>query len=140
MKRRMSRKLCPNFQRAVDLLCKRWTALIIDALAQAPFRFNELLAQLEIVSDRMLSERLKELESAGIVERRVLPQTPIRVEYRLTARGQALEPTLSALRSWSHAHLGDENGHVQSATTPSAIPQVIPVPSTAQALTNKIAL
>lgn len=105
MERRISRKLCPNFQRAAHLLCKRWTALIIDALSQAPFRFNELLCHLEVVSDRMLSERLKELEAAGIVERRVLPQTPIRVEYRLTARGQALQPTLAALRAWSHIHL-----------------------------------
>jgi DNA-binding HxlR family transcriptional regulator len=55
-----------------------------------------------VVSERVLSERLKELEAAGIIERRVYPETPVRIDYRLTEKGLALAPVLAAIERWSH--------------------------------------
>jgi DNA-binding HxlR family transcriptional regulator len=101
MVRRFSKNLCPRFQTAVDILCKRWTGMIVHVLLQESRRFNEILEQLEVVSDRMLSERLKELEAEGIVIRRVLPDPPVRVEYSLTEKGQQLAPIISELEKWS---------------------------------------
>jgi DNA-binding HxlR family transcriptional regulator len=101
MARRFSKKLCPRFQTAVDILCKRWTGMIIQVLLQDSRRFNEVLDQLEVVSDRMLSERLKELEAEGIVVRRVLPEPPVRVEYSLTEKGRDLAPIIRELEGWS---------------------------------------
>jgi DNA-binding HxlR family transcriptional regulator len=99
---RYSQRLCVYYQRALEVISKRWSGLIVVALMTGPLRFNELAEQLEVVSDRMLSERLKELEAEGIVERRVYPETPVRVEYSLTAKGRALEPVLDAIGRWGH--------------------------------------
>jgi DNA-binding HxlR family transcriptional regulator len=98
--RRLGNQLCPRFQTAVDILGKRWTALIVRVLQDGPRRFNEILATLEVVSDRMLSARLKELEQEGIVARTVLPPPAGRVEYRLTEKGLALGPVVHALGEW----------------------------------------
>ncbi|KAK1548229.1 hypothetical protein Q3G72_015507 [Acer saccharum] len=89
---------------AESLLCKRWTTLIVDVLLRHPRRFNELLSEMEVVSDRMLSERLKELEQAGVVLRRILPNTPLRVEYSLTGKGRDLAPIIDAIRVWSERY------------------------------------
>lgn len=117
--RRISQKLCAKLQSAESLLCKRWTTLIVEVLLRQPRRFNELLADLEVVSDRMLSERLKELEHAGVVLRRVLPDTPLRVEYSLTPKGQDLAPIIEAIRKWSEQHRDD------ATTPPSPQPQAL---------------
>ena len=63
---------------------------------------SEIADQIEGVSDRMLSERLKEFEAEGVIERRVYPETPVRIEYRLTEKGQALDAVLDAIATWSH--------------------------------------
>src|SRR5215207_3366679 len=97
-----SEQSCPNFQRAVELLGKRWTALILRVLLAGPQRFSEIADQIEGVSDRMLSERLKEFEAEGVIERRVYPETPVRIEYRLTEKGQALDAVIEAIATWSH--------------------------------------
>jgi DNA-binding HxlR family transcriptional regulator len=98
---RYSNQLCHRYQHAVEVLGKRWTCLILKVLFEGPLRFNELAERLDrVVSDRMLSERLKELEVEGIVERRVYPETPVRVEYRLTEKGRALEPVIAAINEW----------------------------------------
>ena len=97
-----SEQSCPSFQHAVELLGKRWTALILRVLLAGPQRFSEIADQIEGVSDRMLSERLKEFESEGVIERRVFPETPVRIEYRLTEKGQALDAVLDAIANWSH--------------------------------------
>ncbi|WP_394822172.1 winged helix-turn-helix transcriptional regulator [Pendulispora albinea] len=97
---RYSRALCPNYQAAVNLIGKRWTGLVLLILMDGPARFGELLEKLEVVGDRILSERLKELEAEGVVERRVLPTHPVRVEYELTEKGRALAPVIDALAKW----------------------------------------
>ena len=99
---RYSEHLCPNYQQAIELLGKRWTGLIIMVLMERPLRFNEMAEQIAVVSDRMLSERLKELEAEGVIQRRVYPETPVRVEYRLTEKGRALQPVVEAIGEWSH--------------------------------------
>ncbi len=98
---RYSEQLCPRYQRAIELLGKRWTGLILKVLLEGPLRFNEIAERLEVVSDRMLAERLRELETEGVIERRVYPEMPVRVEYRLTEKGQALAPVIEAIERWS---------------------------------------
>ncbi len=93
--------VCPRFQSAVELLGKRWTGLILNALLQGPIRFGALAAALEVVSERMLSARLKELEAEGVVARRVLTAAPIGVEYELTEKGRALRVVVDAIGQWA---------------------------------------
>src|SRR3954452_18854413 len=84
---------CPPFHRAVELVGKRWTGAILYVLlhADGPLRYSEIAHAVPDLSDRLLSERMKELERCGIVERRVAAASPMRVEYRLTDRGRDLE-------------------------------------------------
>jgi DNA-binding HxlR family transcriptional regulator len=93
--------MCPRFEHAFQLLGKRWTGLILDTLMVGPRRFCELTATVEGLSDRVLSDRLRELESAGIIERVVYPQIPVRVEYRLTEKGCDLRPVVQAIHEWA---------------------------------------
>jgi DNA-binding HxlR family transcriptional regulator len=95
---------CALYHHAVELVGKRWTGAILLVLMDGRLRFSEIRQLVPDVSDRLLSERLKELEGEGIVERKVYDETPVRVEYGLTEKGQALEPALAALKSWSHTH------------------------------------
>ncbi len=96
---------CPIFHRAVELIGRRWTGAIVRALLSGLAHFSELAAAIPDLSDRMLSERLKELEAEGIVARTVIPSTPVRIEYRLTEKGRALEPVLNAIGVWAGAWL-----------------------------------
>jgi DNA-binding HxlR family transcriptional regulator len=91
------------FQRAIELIGKRWSGAVVRALLPQPARFNQLLAGIPGISDRVLTERLRELESEGIVERLVDPGPPVRVSYRLTSSGRALEPALAAVNDWAEA-------------------------------------
>jgi DNA-binding HxlR family transcriptional regulator len=93
------------FQRAIELIGKRWTGAVVKALLPAPARFNQLLAGIPGISDRVLTERLRELETEGLVERLVDPGPPVRVSYRLTSRGRALEPVLAAVADWAESWL-----------------------------------
>ena len=82
---------------------KRWTgAILLVLLDEGPLRFSEIKQAVPELSDRLLSERMKELEAEGIVERHVIDDTPVRVEYALTDKGRALEPAVRALKSWAH--------------------------------------
>jgi DNA-binding HxlR family transcriptional regulator len=92
---------CPRFFRAVELVGRRWTGVILRALLSGPARFHEIRDAIPDISDRMLSERLRELESEGIVTRTVIPETPVRVEYALTEKGRALETAIVALGQWA---------------------------------------
>ncbi len=98
---RYSSQICGRYQRGAEIIGKRWTTLIIKILCPGPLRFSALAEQLEVASDRVLSERLKELETEGIVVRTVYPESPVRVEYALTDKGAALKPVIEALEGWS---------------------------------------
>src|SRR5205085_3138383 len=93
------------FHRAIDLKGNRRSGAVVRALMPAPARINQLRAGIPGISDRVLTERLRELESEGIVERLVDPAPPVRVSYRLTARGRALEPVLAAVSEWAESWL-----------------------------------
>ncbi len=97
---------CGLYHRAVELVGRRWTGAILIVMLDGPLRFSGIRGLVPDLSDRLLSERLKELESEGIVERRVLDCSPLRVEYALTDKGRALEPAVRALKSWAHDWLG----------------------------------
>ena len=96
---------CSLYHQAVELVGKRWTGAILIVLMDGPLRFSEIKQLVPELSDRLLSERLKELESEDIVSRRVIDGTPVRVEYALTDKGRALQPAVRALKSWAHAWL-----------------------------------
>jgi len=104
--------MCPRFEHAIQLLGKRWTGLILDALMQGPQRFCEMTAAVSGLSDRVLSDRLRELEAEGIVERTVYPQIPVRVEYRLTEKGQDLQPVVEAIHHWAEQWLPTQPGFI----------------------------
>jgi DNA-binding HxlR family transcriptional regulator len=91
----------PDFHAAIELIGRRWTGAILWALATRPHYFAELAASVPGLSDRLLSRRLRELESAGLVERSVENGTPPRVSYALTEKGRSLEPALGELRDWA---------------------------------------
>jgi DNA-binding HxlR family transcriptional regulator len=92
---------CPRYEHAMQILGKRWTGLLLNALMEGPRRFCELTAVVERLSDRVLSDRLRELETEGIVSRVVYPQIPVRVEYQLTEKGHALKPVIDAIHAWA---------------------------------------
>jgi len=96
---------CSKFHQAVELIGKRWTGAILFVLMDGPLRFSEVKALVPDLSDRLLSERLKELEAAGIVERRTIEEAPVRVEYALTGKGADLEPVVRSLKGWARAWL-----------------------------------
>jgi DNA-binding HxlR family transcriptional regulator len=99
--------LCVKFHRAVELIGGRWTGAVIQLLFNGRMRFAELRVAIPEISDRMLSERLRELESEGIVDRIVVPETPVRVEYVLTEKGRALEHALGAVGKWAERWVTD---------------------------------
>src|SRR6266567_2518214 len=90
-------QLCANFHRASELIGRRWTGAIIFVLLKSRCRFAALREAIPDITDRMLSERLQELEEEEIVERTVVPETPVRVEYALTKKGRALAGPIEAI-------------------------------------------
>jgi DNA-binding HxlR family transcriptional regulator len=97
--------LCPRFHRAVELIGRRWTGAILRVLERGALRFSEVASAIPGISDRLLSERLRQLEKAGLVERRVEPGSPVRVFYELTERGRALQAPLDAIARWAERWL-----------------------------------
>ncbi|MGH3144932.1 MAG: winged helix-turn-helix transcriptional regulator [Rubrobacter sp.] len=93
--------VCPVYQRAVELIGRRWTGVILFALLDGATRFSDIRDAISDISDRMLSERLKEMEADGIVEREVIPEKPVRIEYRLTAKGYALRDVVASISAWA---------------------------------------
>jgi DNA-binding HxlR family transcriptional regulator len=98
---------CPLYHEAVELVGRRWTGAILRVLMDGPLRFSEIAQAIPELSDRLLSERMKELEARGMVQRTVIPGPPLRVEYELSVMGSELEPALSELQSWARRWLGD---------------------------------
>ncbi len=96
---------CLAFQQASELLGRRWTGMILYALLKGPHRFNELLSSIYGISDRLLTERLRELEEKGLVERHVIPDSPIRAEYSLTESGRDAEEIMSSIFRWGNKWL-----------------------------------
>lgn len=94
-------ELCSRFHRASELIGRRWTGAIIFVLLKSRCRFATLRDAIPDITDRMLSERLQELEQEGIVERTVYPDTPVRVEYALTKKGKALATAFDAIAEWA---------------------------------------
>jgi DNA-binding HxlR family transcriptional regulator len=114
---------CPYYHEAIELIGKRWTGAILGVLLNAPaaeggLRFSEIAQAVPELSDRLLSERMKELEGRGVVERTVISGPPVHVEYRLTEMGRALQPALNELRDWARQWL-DEADEDSSAPAPA---------------------
>jgi DNA-binding HxlR family transcriptional regulator len=100
---------CPLYHEAVELIGRRWTGAIVAVLLDhGPLRFSEIAHAVPELSDRLLSERMKELEARGVVTRQVEPGPPVRVEYALTPMGRELRPALRELRSWAQQWLAHE--------------------------------
>ena len=95
-------ELCARFHRASELIGRRWTGAIIFVLLKSRCRFATLRDAIPDITDRMLSDRLQELEQEGILERTVIPDTPVRVEYALTRKGRALAAAVDAIADWAH--------------------------------------
>lgn len=100
----MDKSICPRFEKAMTILSQRWTGMIIYQLLSGPQRFCTIESSVG-VSGRVLSERLKDLESEGIVRREVHPETPVRIEYSLTEKGKALKPLMREIENWSQSWL-----------------------------------
>lgn len=99
---RECRTFCPYYHRAAELIGRRWTGAILLALLHDVERFSDLRATIPEISDRLLSQRLKELELEGIARREVIPETPVRIAYCLTPKGRALGATVEAMAAWAH--------------------------------------
>ena len=93
--------LCTQYHQAVELIGRRWAGAIIFVLMNGRVRYATLKESIPDITDRMLSERLRELEEVGIVARHVTPDIPVRVEYELTPKGRSLEKSVSAIREWA---------------------------------------
>ncbi|MCK7488133.1 MAG: helix-turn-helix transcriptional regulator [Bacillus subtilis] len=96
----MEHEVCPKFDQATKMLGKPWVGLIVNQLLLKTKRFSQLESEIHI-SGRVLSVRLKELEKMGIVERHVIPDVPVKVEYSLTAMGKSLAPVMQSIADWA---------------------------------------
>ena len=94
-------QVCARFHRAIELIGSRWTGAILQTLFQGRARYAAIRAAVPDITDRMLSERLRSLESEGLVVRAVVPDTPVRVEYELTQKARELQDALSEIASWA---------------------------------------
>jgi DNA-binding HxlR family transcriptional regulator len=94
-------KVCVRFHHAVELIGRRWTGAILSRMINGPQGFNEMLTAVPGLSDRLLTERLRELESEGLVVRTVLHGPPVRVSYELTECGRDLKPVIESLGRWA---------------------------------------
>jgi DNA-binding HxlR family transcriptional regulator len=100
---------CPYYHEAVELIGRRWTGAIVAVLMDGgALRFSEISHAVPELSDRLLSERMKELEARGVVTRQVESGPPVKVLYELTDMGQSLEPALEELKSWARRWLRTE--------------------------------
>ena len=114
-----SATVCPKYHKAVELIGRRWAGAIVNVLMHGRRRFNEIAAGIPDVSDRMLVERLRELESEGVVQRIVAVDAPTRVDYELTAKGRALEEAVSAISRWAELWVTEESATTQPVKRPT---------------------
>lgn len=116
---------CPRFHRAVELIGKRWSGAIVRTLLDGPKRYGQIAETIPDLSDRMLAERLKELEGEGIVVRSVVPETPVRVEYALSEKGRDLQDAILAIAGWAERWLpapGSSGESAPAVERPAAAP------------------
>jgi DNA-binding HxlR family transcriptional regulator len=99
VKRKCEYAECP-VEAALDLIGGKWKAMVVALLTAGPLRFNELRRRLRGVTHRVLSAQLRDLEKCGLIHRRVIPDTPPKVEYSLTETGHTLKPLMDELRRW----------------------------------------
>jgi DNA-binding HxlR family transcriptional regulator len=99
------REVCARFHQAIELIGRRWTGAILQLLLQGPARFSVIKSALPEMTDRILAERLRELQAAGLLSRSAYPSVPVRVEYTLTEKARDLSPTLEGLADWAHRWL-----------------------------------
>jgi len=119
--------ICTRFHRAVELIGGRWTGAIIRTLLQGSTRYAHLKAAVPDITDRMLSERLRFLETEGVVTRRVLPASPVRVEYELTEKGLSLERALNEIGTWAERWIpGDSEPAERASVHPEPVRSGIP--------------
>ena len=113
--------VCLVYHRAVETIGRRWTGVILFALLDGATRFSDIRGAIPEISDRMLSERLKGMEADGLVRREVIPEKPVRVEYRLTEKGYALRDVVAAISTWAGAWevRPGENSTVPAALRPA---------------------
>ena len=97
----LSTAFCPRFHHAVEMIGRRWSGAILRAMLGGAARYSDIAASIPGMSDRLLSERLRELEAEQIVTRTVIPEMPVRVEYHLTDKGQSLLPVLESISAWA---------------------------------------
>ncbi|SUZ77994.1 uncharacterized protein METZ01_LOCUS30848 [marine metagenome] len=97
---------CPKYENAMRVLGKKWTCLILRCQLAEPRRFAEVSGYIDGLSDRMLSQRLQELEEGGIAQRRVFDRRPVVVEYSLTPKGQAFREVAQAIQVWADEWAG----------------------------------
>ena len=113
--------VCARFHRAIELIGSRWTGAILQTLLQGRCRYAAIKGAIPEITDRMLSERLRSLEAEGLVERAVIPETPVRVEYELTTKGRELQSALREIGSWAERWIPLEgNEKSGSAGNPTA--------------------
>jgi DNA-binding HxlR family transcriptional regulator len=93
--------VCEHFQRAAEIVGRRWTPQIVRVLLTGPARYRDLKTAVPQISDHLLSARLKELEAAGIVSRTVDAGPPVLIEYHLTEAGAALADVIGSLGEWA---------------------------------------
>lgn len=117
---RFQESFCPKFHKSVELIGRRWTGAILRALLSGETRFSDIAHAIPGLSDRLLSERLKELETEGVVTRIVYPETPVRIEYHLTEKGQDLGMVVEAISEWSARWACEEETAAQELVTVSA--------------------
>src|SRR3954452_11687191 len=110
---------CPLYHEAIELIGRRWTGAILQVLLRGPHRFSEIGHAVPELSDRLLSERMKELEARGVVVRREEPELPARVNYQLSDMGRERAPALAPLEEWAHGGL---RRGAEAAGAPGGVP------------------
>lgn len=112
----MKHTKCSRFHHAVELIGGRWNGPILQAVLAGRYRYADVKAAVPGLSDTMLSQRLRYLEAEGVLERRVLPTSPVRVEYLPTEKGRALLPVLESVAAWADEWVGATPLHAEPAS------------------------
>src|SRR5437773_12519118 len=111
--------VCPRFHRAIELIGSRWTGAILQTRLRGRTRYAAIKVAVPDITDRMLSERLRSLETEGLVLRTVVPESPVRVEYELTSKGRELQKGLREIANWAERWISLPDENEQDATRKS---------------------